>query len=177
MTTSFPIRIGIIGAAAIVPDTLTNPARNMPDVQVAAIAACDPQRAEKFARKHGIPKVHATYVDLLADPELDAIYNPLPNSLHAGWTIKALHAGKHVLCEKPFASNASEAEAMAKAADETGKILSEGFAHRNHLLFDQMKTAITSGELGRIKILKRVLVFFCPRLPISVFALSWQVDF
>jgi len=64
------------------------------------------KRAQAFARKHHIPRVHQTYSDLLADPEIDAIYNPLPNGLHAEWTIRALKAGKHVLCEKPFAANA-----------------------------------------------------------------------
>jgi len=162
MTASSPIRIGVLGAAAIVPDALTNPARSVSDVQVAAITARDPKRAEKFAHKHGIPKVHRSYADLLTDLELDAIYNPLPNSLHAEWTIKALRAGKHVLCEKPFASNVREADAMAKAADETGKILSEGFAYRNHPLFDRMKKAITSGELGRIKNIEARFSFLLP---------------
>ena len=109
MTTSSPIRIGVLGAAAIVPSALTNPARSVPEAQVVAIAARDPKRAEAFARKHDIPRVHQTYGDLLDDPEIDALYNPLPNSLHDEWTIRALKAGKHVLCEKPFASNAQEA--------------------------------------------------------------------
>src|SRR5688572_1180559 len=100
------IRIGVLGAAAIVPMALTNPARNVSEVQITAVAARDPKRAEKFARRHHIPRVHQTYQDLFDDPEIDAIYNPLPNGLHAEWTIKALRAGKHVLCEKPFSSNA-----------------------------------------------------------------------
>src|ERR1051326_4741709 len=122
--TNSPVRIGILGAAKIVPMALTLPALRVPEVKVTAIAARDPQRAKRFARLFRIPRVHRTYNDLLADPEIDAIYNPLPNGLHAEWTIKALQAGKHVLCEKPFASNASEAEEVAKVADETGKILS-----------------------------------------------------
>jgi len=162
MTKTSGIRIGVLGAAAIVPSALTNPARNVPEVQITAIAARDPKRAEKFASKHHIPRVHKTYNDLLADPEIDAIYNPLPNSLHAEWTIKALRVGKHVLCEKPFASNAKEAMDMAKAAEETGKILSEGFAYRHHPLFAQMKEAIKSGELGKIR---KVEARFCFLLP------------
>src|SRR5262245_49881902 len=125
MTVSLPIRIGVLGAASIVPNALTNPARNVPEVQVVAIASRDPKRAERFARRHRILRVHQTYHGLLADPNIDAIYNPLPNSLHAEWTIKALRAGKHVLCEKPFASNAKEAEEMATEAEKAGKILSE----------------------------------------------------
>jgi predicted dehydrogenase len=106
--------------------------------------------------------VHKTYTDLLADPEIDAIYNPLPNSLHAEWTIRALRAGKHLLCEKPFASNAQEATQMASAADETGKVLSEGFAYRYHPLTARIKQTLQSGELGR---LKRIEARFCFLLP------------
>src|SRR5215211_2864745 len=123
MKTSPPIRIGILGAAAIVPSALTNPAQGVHEAQILAIAARDPKRAYHFAKKHNIPRVHQTYTDLLADHDIDAIYNPLPNSLHAEWTIRALKAGKHVLCEKPFASNTQQAEEMAKAAHETGLVL------------------------------------------------------
>src|SRR5512147_1419029 len=151
MTSTSPIRIGVLGAAAIVPMALTNPARKVSEAQVVAIAARDPQRAERFAIRHNIPRVHQTYNDLLADPDIDAIYNPLPNGLHAEWTIRALKAGKHVLCEKPFASNASEAQEMAKVAAETGLVLSEAFAYRYHPLAARMQTIIASGELGKIQ--------------------------
>ena len=87
MNKSNPIRMGVLGAAAIVPNALTSPARGIPEVEVVAIAAHDPRRAEAFARKHRIPRVYQSYSDLLADPDIDAIYNPLPNSLHAEWTI------------------------------------------------------------------------------------------
>jgi len=145
-----PLRIGVFGAAKIVPAALTFPARNVPEVKVTAIAARDPKRAERFARLFRIPRVHQTYDDLLNDPELDAIYNPLPNGLHAEWTIKALRAGKHVLCEKPFASNANEAEEMARVAKETGLVLSEAFAYRNHPLTARMKQ-IVENDLGKIQ--------------------------
>jgi predicted dehydrogenase len=151
MTNSNPIRIGILGAAAIVPMALTHPAKSVPDVQITAVAARDPKRAEKFARRHHIPRVHETYQNLFDDPEIDAVYNPLPNGLHAEWTIKALRAGKHVLCEKPFASNASEAVEMANAAKETGKVLYEAFAYRTHPLTAHMKEVMASGELGKIQ--------------------------
>ena len=164
MTNLAPIRIGVIGAAAIVPNALTNPARNVSEVQIIAIAARDPKRAEKFARKHHIPRVHKTYDDLIADPEIDAIYNPLPNSLHAEWTIRALRAGKHVLCEKPFSSNASEAIEMANAAKETGKVLSEAFAYRHHPLTARMKEVMTGGGLGKIKSIEARFCFLLPVL-------------
>ncbi|MBK9924681.1 MAG: Gfo/Idh/MocA family oxidoreductase [Anaerolineales bacterium] len=145
-----PIRIGVLGAAKIVPMALGIPARSVPEVQIAAIAARDPKRAKRVARLFRIPRVHATYDELLNDPEIDAIYNPLPNGLHAEWTIKALRAGKHVLCEKPFASNAEEAMEMARVAKETGKVLSEAFAYRNHPLTARMKH-IMENDLGKIQ--------------------------
>src|ERR1041385_6490507 len=162
MNPNSPVRIGVLGAAAIVPEALTHPARNMPEVEVVAIAARDPKRAEAFARKHHIPRVHQSYSDLLADPDIDAIYNPLPNSLHAEWTIRALQAGKHVLCEKPFASNTREAEEMAKVARETGLVLSEAFAYRHHPLTARIKEMIASGELGKIQHIEAQFCFLLP---------------
>jgi predicted dehydrogenase len=162
MTSPSSIRIGVLGAAAIVPAALTRPARSVLEAQILAIAARDPKRAEAFARKHHIPRVHQTYQDLLADPEIDAIYNPLPNSLHAEWTIRALQAGKHVLCEKPFASNAHEAEEMARTARETGLVLSEAFAYRYHPLTARVKDIIASGELGKIQHIEAQFCFLLP---------------
>ena len=162
MIPSSPIRVGVLGAAAIVPMALTQPARSVHEVQIVAIAARDPKRAKSFARKHHIPRVHQTYDDLLSDPEIDAIYNPLPNSLHAEWTIRALKAGKHVLCEKPFASNTQEAEEMARTARETELVLSEAFAYRYHPLIGRVKEIISSGELGKIR---RMEAQFCFLLP------------
>lgn len=164
MNSSSPVRIGVLGAAAIVPAALIKPARSVPEAQVVAVAARDPQRAEAFARKHHIPRVHKTYRDLLADPEIDAIYNPLPNSLHAAWTIRTLRAGKHVLCEKPFASNAQEAEEMANAARETGLVLSEAFAYRYHPLTAQVKEIIASGEIGKVRHIEAQFCFLLPSL-------------
>jgi predicted dehydrogenase len=162
MTTSSPIRMGVLGAAAIVPVALIRPARSIPEVQVTAIAARDPKRAQNFARRHKIPHIHQTYEDLLQDPEIDAIYNPLPNGLHAEWTIRALQAGKHVLCEKPIASNAREAEAMASAARETGFVLSEAFAYRYHPLTSHVKEIVDAGELGTIKHIEAQFCFLLP---------------
>jgi predicted dehydrogenase len=144
------LRFGILGAARIAPDALIKAAQNVPDANVVAIAARDPKRAREFADAHSIPRVLATYDDLVNDPELDVIYNPLPNSLHCEWTIAALRAGKHVLCEKPLASNAFEAEQMARAADETGKILGEAFHYRYHPLADRIRALMTGGTLGRL---------------------------
>lgn len=156
------LRIGILGAASIVPMALTGPARSIPEILVLAVAARDPARARRFASKHRIPRVHPTYEALLADPDIDAVYNPLPNSLHAEWTIRALRAGKHVLCEKPFAANTRQAEEMARAATATGRVLSEGFAYRHHPLAARMKAILAGGELGSIR---RFEARFCFLLP------------
>ena len=110
-----PLRIGVLGAARIAPLALIRPARKVPGVLVAAIAARDRRRAEAFAARHGIPAVHDSYADLVADPSLDAVYVPLPNALHAEWTLRALEAGKHVLCEKPLTANQAEARQVAEA--------------------------------------------------------------
>ena len=111
-------RIGILGAARIAPMALVRPAREVPEAQVVAVAARDPARAARFARSTASRACTPSYDALLADPEIDAVYNPLPNGLHCEWTLRALAAGKHVLCEKPLASNADEAQRMAEAADE-----------------------------------------------------------
>ncbi|MCB0958863.1 MAG: Gfo/Idh/MocA family oxidoreductase, partial [Acidimicrobiales bacterium] len=91
-----PLRIGVLGAARITPQALLKPAAGIAEVEVAAVAARDADRARGFASKHGIARVHDSYEALIADPDLDAIYNPLPNGLHARWTTAALEAGKHV---------------------------------------------------------------------------------
>ncbi|HEY6419848.1 MAG TPA: Gfo/Idh/MocA family oxidoreductase [Candidatus Binataceae bacterium] len=145
-----PIRFGILGAALIAPNALIKPAQEVADAEVVAVAARDRARADEFAKTNGIPRVHATYADLLSDPELDVIYNPLPNSLHCEWTIRALRAGKHVLCEKPMASNAAEAERMFHAAQETGLFLGEAFHYRYHPLAERVRSLIRDGALGRL---------------------------
>ena len=104
------LRIGILGAASIAPPAIIWPAAKMDNVEIVAVAARDEARARRYAWWHRIPKVHCSYEALVADPDVDAIYNPLPNGLHMRWTVKALRAGKHVLCEKPLASNADEVE-------------------------------------------------------------------
>jgi predicted dehydrogenase len=149
MTT--PLRIGVLGAARITPMALLRPAASVPQAVVAAVAARDPARARAFADKHAIARVHDSYAALIADPDLDAIYNPLPNSHHAEWTIRALEAGKHVLCEKPLASNADEARQMAAASERSGRRLIEAFHWRFHPLAERMRAVIDSGVLGAVR--------------------------
>jgi predicted dehydrogenase len=118
---------------------------------VDVVAARDPDRAGRFAQEHGIPRVAREYADILADPNIDVVYNPLPMSLHAEWTIAALRAGKHVLCEKPLAANAVEAERMVSAATETGRVLVEAFHYRYHPLFERVLEIVRSGQLGTLQ--------------------------
>jgi predicted dehydrogenase len=143
--------MGVLGAARIVPTALLTPARSVPEVAVTAIAARDPRRARVFASRHGIPRALAGYAELVDDPEIDAIYNPLPNGLHCAWTLRALAAGKHVLCEKPLASNADEAEQMAEAAEKAGRVLMEAFHWRHHPLAARMIAIANDGTLGRVQ--------------------------
>ncbi|KAF2192443.1 oxidoreductase domain-containing protein [Zopfia rhizophila CBS 207.26] len=129
------LRFGILGAANIAPMALIIPARSHPDVIVAAVAARDSTKAEAFAKKYGIPVVHKTYDDLIADPTIDCIYNPLPNGLHYEWTLKALKAGKHVLLEKPSVSNATEAKSLFRhpiLSEPDAPVLLEAFHYRFH---------------------------------------------
>jgi len=158
-----PLRIGVLGAARITPMALLRPAKRVPEAAITAVAARDPARARTFAAKHGIPRVHDSYAALLADPELDAVYNPLPNSHHAEWTIRALEAGKHVLCEKPLASNADEARQMAAAAERSGRRLIEAFHWRFHPLAARMRAVVDSGVLGP---LRHVEATMCIPLPL-----------
>jgi predicted dehydrogenase len=143
-----PLRFGILGAARIAPMALIRPAKRVAEASVVAIAARDGAKARAFASKHGIPRVLDSYDALLADPDIDAIYNPLPNGLHCEWTIRALRAGKDVLCEKPIASNAQEAQQMADAARETGRVLVEAFHWRYHPLAARVKDLLASGAIG-----------------------------
>jgi predicted dehydrogenase len=157
------VQIGVLGAARITPPALIRPANKNADVVVAAVAARDVSRAQAFAAKHHITRVHDSYDGLLADPELDAIYNPLPNGLHGKWTRAALAAGKHVLCEKPFTANAAEAQEIADLARQSGLVVMEAFHYRYHPMALRIEEIIASGELGR---LERVEASLCFPLPI-----------
>ncbi len=157
------IRIGCLGAARIAPAALIKPAARVPGVEVAAVAARDPARAQTFATKHGIPTVHRTYEALIGDPSLDAIYNPLPNGLHGVWTIAALEAGKHVLCEKPLTANADEARAVADVASRSGLVLMEAFHWRYHPLAARLLEIVASGDLGEVRHIEAALCFPLPK--------------
>ncbi|KAI0060731.1 NAD-P-binding protein [Artomyces pyxidatus] len=152
-TSPTPLRFGILGAANIAPIALVLPIKNHPDAVVHAVAARDQKRADAFAKKWGIRKAYGgstAYQELLDDPQVDAIYNPLPNGLHYEWTMKALAAGKHVLLEKPSANTSEETRRMFEFAEKKGLVLLEAFHYRFHPAVRRAKEIVSSGELGEI---------------------------
>jgi len=159
--TDTALRIGVLGAARIAPSAIVRPAREIGEAQVVAVAARDPHRALAFADKHGIGRALPSYTALLEDDGIDAVYNPLPNALHAEWTLRALEAGKHVLCEKPFTSNAAEARTVADAAARSGLVVMEAFHYRYHPLAQRMVEAVA--QLGTLQSVSASLCFPLPR--------------
>ena len=153
----------MLGAARIAPSALIKPAKDNADVVVAAVAARDGSRARAFAAKHGIARVHESYEALLADPDIDAVYNPLPNGLHGKWTRAALDAGKHVLCEKPFTANAAEAREIADLAAKSDRVVMEAFHYRYHPMALRTEQIIASGVIGKLQRVEAALCFPLPK--------------
>ena len=151
MISGSPIRLGLLGAAKITPAAVVKPARETAGVALASVAARDPERARAFARRHGLPHSHQSYAALIADPNIDAIYIALPSVFHAEWAVRALRAGKHVLCEKPLAACEREARWMAGEAAASGRLLTEAFHYRYHPLMARLKQILDAGELGSIR--------------------------
>jgi len=143
--------IGLLGAARITEKALVDPAKVIPQCRLRAVAARDRARAEAYASKHGVAEVAASYADLVTSDAVDLVYNPLPINLHAEWTIKALEAGKHVLCEKPFAMNSAEAQSMLAAAAKSGKRLIEAFHYRYHPAFQTCLDWLAADEIGELR--------------------------
>lgn len=162
MPDSGPVRIGILGASSFAPTTMINPARGNRDVVVAAVGARDQVSADEFAAKYGIAKAYGSYEALIGDPDLDAIYVLVPTSMHGKWTKVALAAGKHVLVEKPFTANATEAREIAELSAKSDRVVMEAIQFRHHPLTRRVEQIIASGELGA---LQRVDVTLCVMLP------------
>jgi predicted dehydrogenase len=119
--------------------------------RLVAVAARDRSRAEAFAAQRGVEKVHQTYAEVIDDPEVEVVYNALVNSLHTKWNVYALNAGKHVLSEKPFASNATEAAVVRDAARTAPSQIVEGFHYLHHPVNQRLRELVISGELGDIQ--------------------------
>jgi predicted dehydrogenase len=142
------VRIGILGTARIARRALIEPARAVEAVSVTAVAGRDSPRTSAYAAEHGIPEVYDSYEELLASPKVDAVYVPLPNALHAPWTLQSIAAGKHVLCEKPFTSNAAEAAEVLAAASATDLVVMEAMHYRYHPLVERLVSLVGDGAIG-----------------------------
>ena len=129
--------------------------RNSKFNEVGAVASRTAEHAAEYAQEWKIPKNYASYEDLLADPQIDVVYNSLPNHLHAEWTIKAAQAGKHVLCEKPFALSTQEALGMAAAAEKAGVYLTEALVYRHFDQTHKIIEMIGEGEIGDVLVMTR----------------------
>lgn len=151
------VRWGVLGVARIATVKVIPAMQRGALSEIAAIASRDLAKAREAAQKLGIPKAYGTYEELLADPEIDAIYNPLPNHLHVPWSIAAAEAGKHVLCEKPVGLNAQEALKLLAARDRTGRKIGEAFMVRTHPQWLRARELVRSGAIGE---LRSVLGFF-----------------
>jgi len=145
------IGIGLLGAARITDKAVVHPVKVTPQCRLTTIAARDRKRAEAYAKQHGVETVLDSYDEVISDPGTDLVYNPLPIHLHAEWTMKALRAGKHVLCEKPFAMNVNEAKAMVDTAEETGRRLIEAFHYRYHPAFETCLAWLAADEIGEVR--------------------------
>ena len=157
MTTQ-TLRWGLLSTARI-NKKLIAPLRLSKRSTLLAVASRSQEKADSYAREQKIQRAYRSYEALLADPEIDVIYNPLPNHLHAEWSIKAVEAGKHVLCEKPLALTLADVDAMAAAAGRTGKIIAEAFAYRAHPHMRKIKEIISSGLLGKLKMVHGSFTF------------------
>jgi len=145
-----PLRIGILSTANIA-HLFCQGLAGSTTVQVVAVGSRSAGAAAAFAKRHGIARVHGSYEALLADPEVDAIYNPLPNSLHAPWSEQAMRAGKHVLCEKPLTVTLAEAQALFAVARETGRVLLEAYPYRYQPQTLRMRQLIEEGAIGDVR--------------------------
>jgi predicted dehydrogenase len=144
------LRIGILGASRVAVYAMIAATKDVEGVEVVAVAARDPARAGAFAETHGIPRVFDNYDALITSPDIDAVYNALPPNLHAKWSIAALEAGKPVLCEKPFALDVAEVQAMLTAEARTGLLLMEAQHTYYHPRHARIREIVQGGELGSI---------------------------
>jgi predicted dehydrogenase len=145
-----PLRIGLLGAARIAGPALVDPARATGD-RLVAVAARDTGRAKAFAAEHGVERVLDDYAAVCHDDEVEVVYNPLANALHGPWNLAAISAGRHVLSEKPFASNAAEAARVADAADAAGVTVLDGYHYLHHPLMRRVHELVGAGELGELR--------------------------
>ncbi|HEU0292080.1 MAG TPA: Gfo/Idh/MocA family oxidoreductase [Anaerolineales bacterium] len=152
------LRWGLLSTARI-NRVLLPPLRSSRRNELTAVASRDLDRAKAYADEKDIPRAFGSYEALLADPDVDVIYNPLPNSMHAEWTIKAAQAGKHVLCEKPLANTVAEVDAITAAAQEAGVVVMEAFMYRHHPQTLKVKELVEGGAIGKLQLIRGSFTF------------------
>lgn len=150
-STSSPVVWGVLGASHFALMASLPAIKRAPLVRLAALASRSLSKAQQAASSVGAPRAYGSYEELLADPEIEAIYNPLPNNLHVPWSIAAARAGKHVLCEKPIALTAAEATELLRVQEETGKIIAEAFMVRYHPQWEKAVEVVQSGRIGQLR--------------------------
>lgn len=152
MTEHAPVRWGILGAANIALQRVVPAMQHSPHTPVVAIASRDLAKAKLAADRLGIPRAYGSYQELIDDPDVEAIYNPLPNHLHVPWTIRAAEAGKHVLCEKPIALSAAEAAQLLEVRERTGVQIAEAFMVRAHPQWAAVRELVAEGRVGELRL-------------------------
>ena len=155
-----PVRWGVLGAANIAVGKVIPAMQHSTHMHVVAIASRDLRKAETAAKKLGIPRAYGSYEELLADADVEAVYNPLPNHLHVPWSIKAAEAGKHVLCEKPIALSAAEVDQLIAARDKTGVQMAEAFMVRAHPQWAAVRELIAEGRIGELRLVVGQFSYF-----------------
>lgn len=157
------LRIGILSTSGVSVFSILNASRKIKGVVVQAVASRSLKDAERYANRFNIPQAYGSYEEILNLPYIDAVYIPLPNSLHGFWTIKALKAGKNVLCEKPMATSIKEVREIIKTRETSGKILMEAMHYRYHPIIKKMVEVIKSGKIGKVR---EVRASFCQWIPL-----------
>ena len=156
------LRWGLLGTARI-NRSLIPRIHDLPRHELVAVASRDSERARAYAAQWNIPRAHGSYEELLAAPDVDVVYIPLPNALHPAWTIAAARAGKHVLCEKPMSVTLADFDAMASAAREAGVVLAEAFMYRHHVQTARVKALVDEGAVGDVRLVRGAFTFWLSR--------------
>lgn len=167
------VRWGSLGCARVFERRMVPGFRASEKAELVAVASRTIEKAQGTAAKYGIPRAYGGYEELLADPDIEAIYIPLPNDLHPEWTIRALEAGKHVLCDKPAALTYREAVRMAETAKQTKRHLMEGFMWRHHPQHARVAEILVSGEIGQLSHFRGVFTYSAPSDPSNI---RWQLE-
>ncbi len=149
---------GLLGTARI-NRAVIRPIQSSKKSQLTSVASRNLEKAISYAKNWGIPVAYGSYEELLADPSIDVIYNSLPNSLHAEWSIKAMQRGKHVLCEKPLATSVQDVDRIIEVADKTGTVIAEAFMYRHHPQTLRVKQMVDEGEIGKLQLVRGIFCY------------------